>query len=57
MLTSLVFDGHGRNISNLDYSLYVTVTIAVALELPADLFAIWSQNLYLQNVEKSYIIQ
>ena len=44
MLTSVVFDGHVRNISNLNYSLYVTFTIAVSLELPADLVAIWGLN-------------
>jgi hypothetical protein len=40
----LAFDGHVRNIGNLNFSLYVTFTISILLELPADLLAIWGLN-------------
>ena len=45
MLTSLVFDGHVRNIGNLNFSLYITFTISILLELPADLLAIVGLNM------------
>ena len=41
MLISLAFDGHVRNIANLNYSLYITFSISILLEFPADLLAIW----------------
>ena len=37
MMTAFLFDGHIRNITNLDYDIYITFTISAALELPADL--------------------
>jgi hypothetical protein len=40
MLTVFLFDGHIRNIVNLDYNIYITFTISAALELPADLLSI-----------------
>lgn len=40
-LTSVLFDGHLRNIENLQQSIYWTFTIASAIELPSDLLAIW----------------
>ena len=40
-LTSVIFDGHLRNIENLKYSIYWTFTISSAIELPSDLLAIW----------------
>ena len=40
MMAGFLFDGHVRNISNIDYSIYVTFTISSALELPADLLSI-----------------
>ena len=36
-MTAFLFDGHIRNITNLDYDIYITFTISAALELPADL--------------------
>ena len=39
-LTSVLFDGHIRNIENLNYSIYWTFTISSALELPSDLLSI-----------------
>ena len=44
MFTSLAFDGHVRNISNLNFSFYLTFIISILLELPADLLAIWGLN-------------
>ena len=44
MLIAGMFDGHIRNISNLSHSLYATFTISSALELPADLLAVWGLN-------------
>ncbi len=41
VLITTLFDCHIRNISNLRYSIYVTFTLSAALELPADLLAIW----------------
>lgn len=40
-LTSVLFDGHIRNIENLQYSIYWTFTISSALEFPSDLLSIW----------------
>lgn len=40
-LTATLFDCHIRNISNLNYSIYWTLTFSAALEIPADLLAIW----------------
>ena len=40
-LTSVVFDGHLRNIENLKFSIYWTFTISSMIELPSDLLAIW----------------
>nr|XP_018897322.1 PREDICTED: organic cation transporter protein-like [Bemisia tabaci] len=37
MLTSLVFDGHVRNISNFGLDLFITFTVVCATELPADI--------------------
>ena len=37
MMTAFLFDGHIRNITNLEYDIYITFTISAALELPADL--------------------
>ena len=39
-----MFEGHIRNIANLDYSIYITFTISSMLEFPADLLAIWGLN-------------
>ena len=39
-MAGFLFDGHVRNISNIDYSIYATFTISAALELPADLLSI-----------------
>lgn len=44
MVTFTTFDGHIRNVSNLNTSFYMTFTIAAALELPADLLVAWSIN-------------
>ena len=46
MLIAGVFDGHIRNISNLDDSIYATFTVSSALELPADLLCIWGLNFF-----------
>ena len=40
MMAGFLFDGHVRNIANIDYSIYVTFTISAGLELPADLLSI-----------------
>ena len=40
MMAGFLFDGHVRNISNIDYSIYATFTISAGLELPADLLSI-----------------
>ncbi len=37
MLIASMFDGHIRNIANLEYSIYASFTISSLLELPADL--------------------
>ncbi|KAK0164203.1 hypothetical protein PV328_002858 [Microctonus aethiopoides] len=37
MIISLVFDGHVRNIDNLGLNIFITFTIASAMELPADI--------------------
>ena len=42
MLTVFLFDGHIRNIVNLDFDIYTTFTVSAALELPADLLSIIS---------------
>jgi hypothetical protein len=44
MFIASLFDAHIRNIGNLNYSIYATFTISAALELPADLAAIWGLN-------------
>ena len=38
--TYLIFDGHCRNIENLDFSIYISFTISSFLELPSDLLSI-----------------
>lgn len=38
MMISLVFDGHVRNINNLQLDIFLTFSIAAATELPADVF-------------------
>jgi len=43
-LTNLVFDGHVRNIQNLDFSIYIAFTLSAFLELPADLLSIPGLN-------------
>ena len=45
-LTSVLFDGHIRNIENLQYSIYWTFTISSALELPSDLLSIWGLGMF-----------
>merc|ERR1719495_2574633 len=40
-LTSVIFDGHLRNIENLKFSIYWTFTISSMIEFPSDLLAIW----------------
>ncbi len=37
----MLFDCHIRNVSNLNYSIYVTFTISSFLELPADILVIY----------------
>lgn len=44
MMISLVFDGHIRNTVNIDYSFYVSYSIMVSLEFPADLLSLWGLN-------------
>jgi hypothetical protein len=39
-LTAFLFDGHIRNIVNLDYDIYIAFAISAALELPADVLTI-----------------
>ena len=38
--TYIIFDGHCRNIENLDFSIYISFTISSFLELPSDLLSI-----------------
>jgi hypothetical protein len=40
MMTAFLFDGHIRNIVNLDYDIFIVFTISAGLELPADLLSI-----------------
>ena len=63
-LTSVLFDGHIRNIENLNYSIYWTFTISSALELPSDLLSIvgmevigrrWSAVISLGTIHSSEI--
>ncbi|XP_065350727.1 solute carrier family 22 member 1-like [Cloeon dipterum] len=42
MLMTVCYDGHVRNLGNLDYSLYVTFALTGLLELPADLLTIFT---------------
>ena len=44
MLTSLVFDTTARNVTNLNFNIYTSFIITVALEIPADLLSIVSQD-------------
>ena len=44
-LTSVIFDGHLRNIENLKFSIYWTFTISSLIEFPSDLLAIWGLDL------------
>ena len=44
MMISLEFDATVRNISNLDFNIYLSFMISGALELPADLFSIVGLN-------------
>jgi len=44
-LTSVIFDGHLRNIENLKFSIYWTFTISSMIEFPSDLLAIWGLDL------------
>ena len=37
MLITIVYDGHVRSLSILSYSVFITNSVAGALELPADL--------------------
>jgi hypothetical protein len=37
MLITVVYDGHVRSLSILSYSVFITNSVAGALELPADL--------------------
>jgi len=46
MIISLNYDAHVWNISNLNASIAVTFTIGMALELPADIFVIWSLDYF-----------
>jgi hypothetical protein len=39
-LTAFLFDGHIRNIVNLDYNICIVFAISAALELPADILTI-----------------
>jgi hypothetical protein len=41
-LTYMIFDGHVRNIVNLNYDIYTTFTLSSALEFPADVVTIYS---------------
>ena len=45
MCIASMFDGHIRNIGNIDYSIYWTFTISALLEFPADVLAIFGLNL------------
>jgi hypothetical protein len=40
MLVTFLYDGHVRNLVNLNYNIYVTFTLSSALELPSDLLSI-----------------
>ena len=44
MLASLVFDTTARNITNLNFNIYTSFFITVAIELPADLLSITSSD-------------
>lgn len=44
MCIASMFDGHIRNIGNLDYSIYWTFTISALLEFPSDVLAIFGLN-------------
>ncbi len=40
MANTFLYDGHVRNLVNLNYDIYVTFSVSSALELPADLLSI-----------------
>jgi MFS family permease len=50
MLTFTIFDGHSRNIVNLDYNICTTFTMSVLLEFPASLLSI----LLLENLGRKW---
>ena len=45
MCIASMFDGHIRNIGNIDFSIYWTFTISALLEFPADMLAIFGLNI------------
>ena len=44
MIISLVFDTTVRNVSNLNFNLYISFMVTAAMELPADLLSIVGLN-------------
>lgn len=40
MWVTFLYDGHVRNLTNLNYDIYVTFTLSSAIELPGDLLSI-----------------
>jgi len=44
MIISLVFDTTVRNVSNLNFNLYISFMVTIAMELPADLLSIVGLN-------------
>ena len=44
MIAILSFDGHIRNLSNLDFSIYISFSISAGLVLPANIVTIYSLN-------------
>jgi hypothetical protein len=59
MMTAFLFDGHIRNIVNLDYDIFIVFTISAGLELPADLLSIVciEQERYLPNLNAPVTIR
>ena len=54
MLMALLFDALVRNISNLDFNIYMSFMISGAIEFPADLFSIVGLN-YLGRRWSSFV--
>ena len=46
MLEATLYDGHIRNLTNLDYPISLSMTISSLLELPGNLAVIWTADTF-----------